>query len=252
MIHYVQTGCLIAGILCLFYYFIILIYAGITADFAWIWLAFDAVFLSVCGGAAYLEAHPDSLARGAAAVCTVLLAAGLAVFLAVGCRVIAAMRKRPQAGVGYVIVLGAQVRGSAPSRALRRRLESAAAYAAWNPSAVLVLSGGQGSGEEISEALCMYRYLSERGISANRLVMEDRSTSTWENLKFSSELLPLKEKKTAVLSNNFHIYRALRIAKKIGYRDVSGIPAPSDCVMQPHYVVREIFAVMAGTVRGQL
>ena len=98
----------------------------------------------------------------------------------------------------------------------------------------------------------MHRYLTGKGIPADRLVMEARSASTWENLKFSSELLDPAEKKVGILSNNFHIYRALRIAKKAGYRNVSGIAAPSDPVMQLHYVVREMFAVMSGIIRRQI
>ena len=249
---YVQTGCLILGILCFFYYFIIVTYAGITADFAWIWAAAGIIFLGVRRLLASLAFYSEETLRWAEAVCAVCMAAGFAAGILMGSRIVRAMAAKPQRGLDYVIVLGAQVRGSVPSRALQKRLDCAAGYASENPDTILILSGGKGSGEDISEALCMHRYLTGKGIPADRLVMEARSASTWENLKFSSELLDPAEKRVGILSNNFHIYRALRIAKKAGYRNASGIPAPSDPVMQLHYVVREMFAVMSGIIRRQI
>ena len=105
------------------------------------------------------------------------------------------------------------------------------------------VSGGQGSGEDITEAEAMYRYLTEKGVDGDRLILEDRSTSTKENLEFCSQIRDIKDKKVGVLSNNFHVYRAGLMAENLGYQHVARVPAPSDDVMQVHYVVREIFAL---------
>ena len=123
---------------------------------------------------------------------------------------------------------------------------------ALSPDTVFFLSGGQGDGEDITEAEAMQEYLIEAGVDAKRLRMEDRSTTTWENLKFCNELQPLHTERVGILSNDFHIYRAVQMARRQGYEDVCGIPSASDALMQPHYVLREVFAVLAATARGKM
>ena len=92
----------------------------------------------------------------------------------------------------------------------------------------------------------MYRYLTGRGIDGARLILEDRSTSTAENLTFSARKIAEyfgksggMSQKTGLLSNNFHVYRARLLAEKMGYTDVYSIPAASDWRLQVHYLVRE-------------
>lgn len=247
-----QTGCLILGILCLLYYGAIVLYAGITADFAWIWALGGGILLVLRYMLIYQGMHQGHWIRYVTGAAFVLIAAGLAVIIIIGSQIIAGMTAKPQENLDYVIVLGAQVRGTKPSRALRKRLDCACAYAEENPDTVLILSGGQGPDEEISEAECMYNYLTEKGVAPERLVLEDQSTSTQENLKFSAAYLDKEKDRIGLLSNNFHIYRALKLARKAGYRQICGIPAPSDAGMQPHYVLREICAVLAGMMTGSL
>ena len=151
-----------------------------------------------------------------------------------------------------MVVLGAQVRGTSPSRALKRRLEKAAQYARENPETVLILSGGQGDNEDISEAQCMRDYLTAAGIGEERLRMEDRSTTTRENLIFSDELTGCAQEPCGILSNTFHVFRAVTLAKELGYRSPAGIPARSDPVMQLHYVVRETVALGTEKLKGEI
>ena len=117
---------------------------------------------------------------------------------------------------------------------MQERLETAEAYLEKYPDTKAVLSGGQGPGEHISEAECMFRYLTKAGISEERLIKEDLSTTTVENLERNT---------VGVVTNNFHVYRSMRIAKKSGYLQVCGIAAPSRTVLQLHYLVRECFAL---------
>ena len=95
---------------------------------------------------------------------------------------------RPPAGAS-VIVPGCQINGEEPSRTLRSRLEAARHYMEAHPDCLCVLSGGQGQDETISEALCMHKWMTSQGIPAERLLLEDRSTTTLENLSFSAALL---------------------------------------------------------------
>ena len=135
------------------------------------------------------------------------------------------MVRKPPADLDWVIVLGAQVKGRTPSRALKKRLDAAAKYAAENPGTRLILSGGQGSGEEITEAQAMYEYLQKNGIAPERMLKEERSTTTKENLEYSRSFVE-PGAKVGILSNNFHIYRALALAKRCGYEAVYGSRRP--------------------------
>lgn len=252
MRHILQTGCLVLGILCFSYYTGIVIYAGLRSDFAWIWLLGGAFFLLLWRGLAVVGSHPDTPLRFAVRIGFGMLLAGLLVAAVLGSRVVAGMVAQPEADLDYVIVLGAQVRGTRPSRALRKRLDCALEYAEKNPRTRLIVSGGQGPDEDISEAECMYRYLTEHGLEKDRLILEDRSTSTRENLCFSAAYLDKERDRVGILSNNFHICRALLVAEKEGYRKVCGIPAHAEVWMQPHYILREICALLAEKVRGTI
>ena len=102
-------------------------------------------------------------------------------------------------------------------------------YLEENPSAKVVVSGGQGSGEDISEAAAMKGYLVEHGLEEERILLEDRSVNTAENIRFSMELIEADwsgreaEPSLVIATNSFHVFRALRIAKKQGVTQVSGL-----------------------------
>lgn len=143
-----------------------------------------------------------------------------------------------------LVVLGCKVNGTEPSQILEGRISAAERYLKKNPGTKAVLSGGQGSDEGISEAQCMYNCLTERGIDAGRLYIEDKSTSTEENIKFSSEIIKnynLSEKIT-IVTNEFHLYRACFIAQKLGFKTYS-IPSLTPLVFIMTYILREYFAI---------
>lgn len=98
----------------------------------------------------------------------------------------------------------------------------------------------------------MRRYLTERGIPKERLILEETSTSTKENLEFSDALTGCGKKRTGILSNNFHVYRAVLLAQKLGYEHAEGIAAASDPLMQVHYVVREAAALLKEKLMGNI
>ena len=151
------------------------------------------------------------------------------------------MRKHPN--LEYIIVLGAHVEGTRLTLALLERTRRALQYLEENPDTKAILSGGQGSGEDITEAECMRRYLEDSGIDSARLLIEDESTTTVENLKFSQKFVNAGVNTVGIVTNNFHVYRSVRIARKAGYVNVCGIAAPSRSVLQLHYLVREFFAL---------
>ena len=242
----------LAGLLCLIYYIMIIIHAGITADFAFIWPIGTILLWGWCLGRRYMEHRALKLAGWVYAVCFILAAACLFMFLFLVICVIHGMQAKGKPDLQYVVVLGAQVRGQKPSRALKKRLETAKAYARLNPDTILILSGGQGPGEEITEARCMAEYLLSCGISQKQMILEERSVSTRENLMFADQLTGCSHVGCGILSSNFHIYRAMCLARRLGYQDFCGIGAPSDPVMQVHYVVREAAALIKEKISGNI
>ncbi len=125
------------------------------------------------------------------------------------------------------IVFGCKTNGFTPSKLLSLRLEKAYELLEANPGAYAVLSGGQGEDESVSEAESMRAYLCAKGISEDRLILEDRSTSTEENIRYSMQLIKdggLKADTVAAVSSDYHENRILYQAKKLGY-DVRPAPA---------------------------
>lgn len=144
-----------------------------------------------------------------------------------------------------VVVLGCQVRGTSPSKMLRRRLDAAKQLLDEYPDVKCVVSGGQGSDEQISEAECMRDYLVENGISADRIIMEDKSTTTFENLKFSLEKLDEQgiDRDITIVTDGYHMYRACLIAKQEGAGEVTSCCADTEFRMIATYWVREWFGL---------
>lgn len=144
-----------------------------------------------------------------------------------------------------VVVLGCRVYGELASLSLMERLETAEGYLKEHPEAVCILSGGQGPGEDISEAECMYRYLTEQGISPERLYLEDRSTSTRENMAFSRKIIEEQGLNTnvAIVTNEYHEYRASIIAKEVGL-EPAAVPASTAIWLFPAYYVRELYGIL--------
>ena len=251
--------CFVLGAAGILYYLFLVLHVGIFVNFGWFWAVTGAGFLL----AAFLRKYTDM--AWAVWISRIILAALAALFLLIGILVaviVSGISEDVPDGLEYAVVLGAQVRGKQPSRALRQRIVKAGETAGKVPGLKLVLSGGQGPGEDISEAQCMWNELTKskagtgtdsnagNGIDESRLILEDRSTTTKENLRFSDELTGCSGKCCAIISNDFHLYRALKIARKEGYQDVCGISAGSELFMKPHYFVREAVALLYGKLRG--
>ena len=153
----------------------------------------------------------------------------------------------PKADADYLIVLGAGLRGERPSLVLRNRINAAAKYLMENPDSKVVVSGGQGADELISEAEAMRRGLVELGISESRIIMEDKSTSTNENLTFSKAYIPAGAS-VVIVTNKFHVYRACHLARECGYTSVSGLGADNVRWLNPTNYLRECMAVFKDVV----
>lgn len=168
--------------------------------------------------------------------------------------IVSAAHPDSQPACDYIIVLGAGVNGSKPSLSLQERIQAAYAYLTAHPNAIAVLSGGQGSGEDITEAACMYGELTAMGIDGSRLLLEEKSSSTMENLTFTMELLQAQSgsrpARVGIVSSEYHLFRAGLFAKALGVESV-GIPAKTTWVsLRLNYYLREVAAVWKYLVFG--
>lgn len=180
-------------------------------------------------------------------VLAVLTALGLAAFAALEAPVISAASGTDGGGADCIIVLGAGVNGTVPSLSLRERLEAAESYLRDNPDCTAIVSGGQGEGEDITEAQAMRDWLVSRGIDEKRIIMEVRAASTEENLRYSFDILRERgcepeKMHIAVVSSEYHLCRAARLAKSLGVA-VTTVPARTEYpVLRLNYFIREGFA----------
>lgn len=142
----------------------------------------------------------------------------------------------------YVIVLGARVNGTVPSLSLQYRIDAAAQYLLKNEETIVIVSGGQGPDEDISEAEAMRKGLVAQGIEAERIILEDQSTSTYENIIFSKKLISRGLETGLLVSNDYHLYRAGLIAKKEGLV-VTGLPAKTPKISLVKSHVREYLSI---------
>lgn len=177
------------------------------------------------------------LAAGVALLCVVLAVAETV------CMVRA--NQKEAAPDATMVVLGCKVQGEAPSLMLQERLDAACVYLSEHEDTICILSGGQGTDEDISEAECMYRYLIDRGIAPERLYLEDRSVSTRENLQFASEIIEEEglSRNLLIVTSEFHTYRAGRIAEELGM-EYGSAPGRTAWWLLPTYYIRELYGIL--------
>ena len=185
-------------------------------------------------------------------VVSVLFLMGVILFCTVEGMILTKYNAKPQPEADYVIILGAQWKPQGPSEVLRRRLDKAVEYLKDNPDTIVIVSGGQGSNEPITEAAGMRQYLVNAGISGEKILVEDQSTNTLENLVFSGRLLDKENDRIVIITNNFHMFRAMQIAKKQGYANVEGMSASAVAGLAPNNLLREFLGVVKDFVMGNL
>ena len=223
---------------------------GSNFYFIWLFLAAGCVVFALLMKKGFFIAHVPLWLRRAFVVC-VCVGAAFVLFVE-GC-IISGFGERGKTDADYIIVLGAQMKANGPSKALQYRLDEAARYLNENPDTLVIVSGGQGPDEHITEAQGMYDYLVDRKeIAPERILLEDQSENTFQNLTFSAEFLDKEKDSVAVVSNNFHVFRAVRIARKAGYTNVCGIAARGEPFHQANNMLREFFGVVKDFLVGNI
>ena len=175
-----------------------------------------------------------------------LLAAAIAVLaIVISVFMVKAANDRPRNEDTTLVILGCQVKNGAPSLMLRRRLEAAYEYLNEHENVSVVVSGGKGEDEVISEAQCMRDWLVDNGISSDRIYMEDKSVNTEENLRFSKKIIDDNKLPVTItiVTDGFHQLRADMLAEKQGI-EAHNISADTRFYLLPTYWVREWFGII--------
>ncbi len=181
--------------------------------------------------------------------------AGYALFLLVTIPMLySAGHKAPRQNADALIVLGCGVRGERVSLTLANRLDAALAYMEQNPRAVAVLSGGQGPGENLPEAEAMFRYMVAHGADESRLRKEAASQSTYDNFRYSFEIIREElggNAEIAFVTTDFHVLRAERVAAKLGL-NADGFGAPGVKWIAPNDYLRESMVLVYYFIKGRI
>ena len=175
----------------------------------------------------------------------IIVAIGFAVFvICQGC-ILTQFFSKGEPEADYIIVLGAQMRDWGPSVVYKARLDSAIEYLNDNPDTEVIVTGGQGANESVSEGEGGKTYLLEQGIAEDRIIVESESLDTDQNISNALNLVEVTaDMKIGIVTNNFHVFRGVMIAKRYTDADVTGIAAFTEYQYLPNNLVRETFGIL--------
>ena len=238
---------ILAVVFSLYGFFIYAVRSGTRFYLVWMFMGVLCAFFAIAARFHWWSQLPGILRK----ILIVLIILFGCVFLIVEGCVLTGFRKKGKEHLDYVVVLGAQVHASGPSVVLRYRLDKAIEYLKDNPDTICIVSGGQGVNEPFTEAEGMVRYLISHGVPEERILKEEASLKTVQNIRYSMELMDNTDS-VGIITNNFHLFRALSIAKKQGLTNCVGIPAASKAVYLPNNMLREFFGVVKDFLFGNL
>lgn len=232
------------------YFVLLLMKTGVTSIFNYFFAAL-AVILFLAGRFLDSAVWRD-LPQGAKAAVILCICIGLCFFVFLEALIISGSVKKAKEDADYVVVLGCKVQGTRPSLSLQYRINAAVEYLKAHPDAKAVLTGGQGIGEDITEAEAMYGAMVEQGIAKERLLLEKKSTTTKENLEFAKQYIDSGNDSVVLVTTGYHMYRAGRIARHAGYENIHGYSAKTVWYLVPADYIREALALIKNFLIGNM
>ena len=208
------------------------------------WLVWELVGIFFIAWAALLHVDFFASHKIIKIIFHAVILMGITVLIILCSMIAGKFNAKGEKNLDYIIVLGAQMRENGPSPVLRYRLDEAIEYLDANPDTICIVSGGQGPNEPYPEAEGMAAYLIDNGIDSTRILLENTSQTTAENIENSKKLMKESYNGVGIVTNNFHMFRALRIAQAQGLRNVSGISADSNTLYIPNNVLRECGGIL--------
>lgn len=223
------------------------IHSGTKFFLIWMILGAFCIFLAIAAKNHWWTFLPKVL-KGI--ILAIVIIIGIVFVIVEGC-ILSRFSAKQEKEYDYLLVLGAQVYDNGPSVVLRYRLDTAVDYLNRHPDTLCIVSGAQGNNEPMTEAEGMKTYLIQNGIAKERILKEEESAKTSQNIRNSMELIP-DSASVGIVTNNFHMFRALRIAKKQGLSDYGGLAAGSKPFYLPNNMLREFFGVVKDFLLGNI
>jgi uncharacterized SAM-binding protein YcdF (DUF218 family) len=235
---------MVIGVTFLLYFAVIVIYTKTSTAFGGFFIASGLGLILLSNIYKYLGKRESTIYPFIEKMTWILLILGILVFFIILRVILINGKKSKLKEVDYLIILGARINGNRITKSLKYRLDTALEFLENNKQTKVIVSGGRGEGENITEAQAMKEYLVSKGFDNNRVIKEDRSRDTNQNIKYSKDIIKDTSKTILIVTNTFHLYRSLQIARKQGFTSVEGLGAPSDKVLVFSYYIREVFAVL--------
>ena len=237
--RFILRLCLLVGLLCLFGAITLTIAYGFTIGNA-VALVFAVFFITLYVVYPKLPLFWRKLTNGTLLAAT-LVVLGMFIFIGIkGSKNTAAFNE------DCVLVLGCGIRGETILPTLQLRLDKCLEYLQQNPSALVIVSGGQGRNEAISEAEAMKRYLVSKGVDAEQIIEENQSRNTMQNFQYSKKLIDSyfssKSYSVGCITSNYHAYRANKMAERTGL-SIAQYNAVNCWYLYPSAYFREMLSI---------
>lgn len=229
------------SVLCIIYGLIVLMLIGPFHIFNFFYLIVGCFLLGV---SLFWKQIKEKLNAKLLKVLICIFVLAVSFFLFMELRILSFSLHPAKKGADYVIVLGSQIRKEGPSRDYQARLDSAYEYLEENKDTKVICTGAKGTYEPISEAQGGKDYLLKKGIIETRILLEDGSYNTWQNLENARGLIEgYEDKKIVIVSCDYHLFRAAYIARNLGFKDISVKGGHGMVLLLPQYYTREFFAL---------
>ena len=234
----------------LLYYLTVGIFVGFNISILFVWPFFSLCIIGYLFIRKLSKEKIIKIPKPLIIIFGIFICICFAIFFTVECMIFDGFVSDAPKSCDYIIVLGARVSETKPSLALKYRIDAAYEYLSENPDTICIATGAKGDDEIISEASCIKNELVKSGIDSDRIITEEKSLSTSENIYNSFEIIRDTNAKVAIVSSNFHVTRGKAIARKCGLKEVYGISAPLPSILLPHYLVREFVSIVVDTAYG--
>lgn len=253
--------CLILAMILFVYGIVVLSQLGTSNWFNFVWIIGGGIFMLL----SFLFSRTLGMPVALKVILVVIILACLSNFAIFAYHMTDAMNVSAAYDAKWVIVLGAKVNGVEPSREFNERIIKAAEYLRYADAAatlagrkgpMLIATGGQGEDEGMSEGEVCSRVLQTLGVSEDRIIIDNQSTTTLENFGYAKALIESnggsEKDKTAVVTSGFHLYRAMKLAETSGFSNISGYGSTGLTMLIPHYIFREYAAFIKEVSLGHI
>ena len=243
---------LIIAIFCICYFFVITIITGYFNIYNLIWIFIGIIFFIIHLVKRKLLIILNNMHKILKISLLILVIIFSLSFIITEILIISNAKTNHSENAIYLIILGAGLNKDTPSLTLTKRIHTALIYSKNNQDVIIIASGGKGGNEIYSEAEVISKILQENGINSNRIIIEDKSRSTYENLKYSGNFIDNFDKKIVIVSSDFHLFRAKYIARKMGYKNIGTLASKTPSILLLNYYIREYFAIIKELLVGNI